>query len=511
MKRLLLCCTLVLSIVHTHAQTYVSGGIYANTTWTKAASPYIVTDTVVVFPGVTLTIEPGVAIKFNNDMALEIREASLIAEGISTDSITFTSNSPTPRDGSWSRVFLNKGSLPSTFKYCNFLYAQFGIEDFTDGELKFSNCKFIKNYFGIGERSTSRDWGTLITIDSSTFEYNTIYGMHLNLTNSKIRINYCNFSNNYSGFMGGNASTTNYSDFFIKNCIFDSNYHYGLNPGNRFLVENCHIGYNSVGISSQSVCKFKNCIIKYNDSIGLISATDTIINCQIFGNKKAIRCGYNSYLINNNIYNNEIAIQGGQSTILNNSIKNNTIGIIDLGNQIVSFNTIENDSIGIRLFDTTSEISCNKICNNWIFGIQYQGVFNTTVAKNYWCTPDSLSTAPLIFDGYDDPTFGLLKFMPLDTSCYKTLGIKENTVTIQSNIKLYPNPFTHTATLEFENPQSKSCHLSVFNSMGQLIMRIDNVKNNKIIIDRKELQSGLYFYQLRNEEAIIGSGKMMID
>jgi hypothetical protein len=44
------------------AQTNVSGGIYSNTTWTTAGSPYIVTDTIKVFPGVTLTIQPGGAI-----------------------------------------------------------------------------------------------------------------------------------------------------------------------------------------------------------------------------------------------------------------------------------------------------------------------------------------------------------------------------------------------------------------------------------------------------------------
>ncbi len=42
-------------------------------------------------------------------------------------------------------------------------------------------------------------------------------------------------------------------------------------------------------------------------------------------------------------------------------------------------------------------------------------------------------------------------------------------------------------------------------------MSIENIKNNKIVIDRKELQSGFYFYQLRNEEAIIATGKMMIE
>jgi hypothetical protein len=57
MKKTLFLIALVLSMLQAGAQTYVSGGIYANTTWTKAASPYVVTDHVVVFPGAKLTIE----------------------------------------------------------------------------------------------------------------------------------------------------------------------------------------------------------------------------------------------------------------------------------------------------------------------------------------------------------------------------------------------------------------------------------------------------------------------
>src|SRR5436190_20852365 len=82
-----------------NAQTNVSGGIYANTTWTKANSPYIVVDTVVVFPGVTLTIEPGVVVKFNANKYMEVRQANIFAEGTITDSITFTSNVVSPVPG----------------------------------------------------------------------------------------------------------------------------------------------------------------------------------------------------------------------------------------------------------------------------------------------------------------------------------------------------------------------------------------------------------------------------
>ena len=54
---------LLLSVHAGFTQTPVSGGIYSNTTWTLANSPYLMTGSIVVFPGVTLTIQPGVEIR----------------------------------------------------------------------------------------------------------------------------------------------------------------------------------------------------------------------------------------------------------------------------------------------------------------------------------------------------------------------------------------------------------------------------------------------------------------
>ena len=113
MKKILLLIALIAFGMNANSQTNVHGGIYSNTTWTTLGSPYIVTDTVVVFPGVTLTIQPGVTVKFDANTRIEIRQATLIAQGTISDSITFTSNS----GSTTSYIYFNGNYLKPIFKY----------------------------------------------------------------------------------------------------------------------------------------------------------------------------------------------------------------------------------------------------------------------------------------------------------------------------------------------------------------------------------------------------------
>ena len=72
----------------TQASTDVNGIINSDTTWTKANSPYTITQPVTVNSGVTLTIEPGVTAIMNQNVYLQV-DGVVVAIGTSAEKILF--------------------------------------------------------------------------------------------------------------------------------------------------------------------------------------------------------------------------------------------------------------------------------------------------------------------------------------------------------------------------------------------------------------------------------------
>ncbi|MDI6802492.1 MAG: right-handed parallel beta-helix repeat-containing protein [Bacteroidota bacterium] len=101
--------------------TPINGTISTNTTWTLANSPYRVVGNVTVNTGVTLTIEPGVVVKFDSTLSITVN-GTLLANGTPTVSIRFTTSNTIPSTGQWKQIrFLNSSST-SRLTYCIFEY-----------------------------------------------------------------------------------------------------------------------------------------------------------------------------------------------------------------------------------------------------------------------------------------------------------------------------------------------------------------------------------------------------
>ncbi|MES2621107.1 MAG: T9SS type A sorting domain-containing protein [Bacteroidota bacterium] len=380
-------CFSLFSFHFANAQTNVSGGIYTNTTWTKVNSPYIVNDTVVVFPGVTLTIEPGVTVKFANDKILISRQGKINAVGTSVDSITFTSNSLSPHKGSWSEIYINGGNMVSAFQYCNFEYASTAIH----------------NHYLSGNTNS------------------TIY---LQITNSR-------FLHNDNGVFcignGGGFTTIQSSEFYDNNAA---------TAGAQIILNNCAIHHNIFGVSIYS---FYNTYTYMNDCY--IYANHYGIGGAPFGASD----GATQFSVRNSVIScNTVAgiVEGEYSnivdTIFNCVIRNNPVGILDTfgSGMFVSKCIIENNNIGLRLYASTNKnISCNKICNSvWDVYCRTNFTNSLGMSNNYWCTTDSTIISSKIYDGYDNISLGLINFSPIDASQCYAVGIVNPTDTFQCQV-----------------------------------------------------------------------------
>ncbi len=109
---------------------WTTATIAANTTWTAMGSPYLVRVNVTVNSGVTLTVEPGVVVKFDSGKSL-LSIGTLLAIGNSNQPIVFTSiNDPAsggatgngnPQPGDWMGVTLKSNA--SRLEYAEVRYA----------------------------------------------------------------------------------------------------------------------------------------------------------------------------------------------------------------------------------------------------------------------------------------------------------------------------------------------------------------------------------------------------
>ncbi len=78
-------------------------------------------------------------------------------------------------------------------------------------------------------------------------------------------------------------------------------------------------------------------------------------------------------------------------------------------------------------------------------------------------------------------------------------------------INLYPNPFSSSAAIVFDNKQGKEHSISIYNYTGQLVRIINGITSGRIEIKRKGLPAGLYFYKITADNGIIGMGKMVAE
>jgi hypothetical protein len=112
-------------------------------------------------------------------------------------------------------------------------------------------------------------------------------------------------------------------------------------------------------------------------------------------------------------------------------------------------------------------------------------------------------------------THNLIKDTILETVCFSACvscalaGMNEYTTEI-SNIKLFPNPATHSSIMEFEN-KDVDYSISVTDLTGRVLRIYTGYKGEAITIRKDDLNSGLYFVNVTDSRNAKASSKLIIE
>lgn len=122
--------------------TYVEGLVERDAVWTLTDSPFVLTNNIIISPNATLTIEPGVEVRFGGRFSI-IAEGDLRVIGTDSKNVLFTSNRNPKEPGDWGSLEF-RYSANSFLQYVSIEYSTHGI-DVENSNVTIHNCQIADN------------------------------------------------------------------------------------------------------------------------------------------------------------------------------------------------------------------------------------------------------------------------------------------------------------------------------------------------------------------------------
>jgi hypothetical protein len=436
-------------------------GTEVSGTWDFAGSPYIVMGYLKIPDGETLTIEPGVVVKFNSTERFDI-QGCLVAEGTEALPILFTAVDP---DVSWGGMVWDQTPVTnpaSVLKHCIIEYSYaYGLEtgyncggairiNLVDN-IDISHCVFRHN-------------------SADLFTTNNPAGGALAIFESSIHISHCIFHDN-AGSWGGAIIIGSNSEPVIDNCLFYDN------------VSTYVGGGGGAGLSWEN-------------------SSPHFVNCTFADNQAADDGG---------AYELEL---GGMTTFTNCIFWGNTA---DIGASQISI--FDPDISYLNIYYSNVEEGLNGIQP----GFQGEYLFNLEVDPEFMGTGEypyalDLVSSPCIDEGTIDPLYlpsgwicpafclcgnPRVSGPGIDMGCYEAL--QTGTGEIGSDnvypFNVYPNPINDLTTLEIYLEKKGSVHVSLLDIHGKVVYDMEtgelNAGKNQLTFSSEKFAAGVYFCRLQ--------------
>lgn len=428
----------------------VGGVISTNIVWTQDYD-YIVSTNIVVGEGVTLSIEPGVTIRFEYGKAMQVN-GELIARGTEDEYILFTSNQVSPTPGDWVNILFTDSSVDATFdgqdhyvsgsilQWCTVEYG--GRNDasavkMSDSSPFIDSCT-IRDNASNGICINAPDDDLVITNNtisnnslSTPYEYNEggagifAYSHSVTISDNTITNNTCYFPACGGGiyiFFGSAVITDNTIANNLSGNLAGGVYAYSCTAT---ISGNTIIG-NGAGTSGGGVCARSTVTISNNSITGnsagergggiYAEGTVTIIGNTITNNSSDdLGGGIHVYtntavIIDDNVFAGNSAPKGGGIYV--NPYTGGEVTITH--NEITGNNATSSTGGGIHISQQPI-INHNDIYANTpydVYNSNVQGTAGVDCANNWWGTTNEATIQAHIYDWYDDASLGIVNYSP---------------------------------------------------------------------------------------------------
>jgi parallel beta-helix repeat protein len=397
---------------------------------------------------VTLTVEPGVTVKFNAGLGMRI-DGCLVAWGTSVQPIVFTSNATTPGPGDWNYIQFTAESVDavldpsgayvsgSVMEYCRVSYG--GRSPYTasvfvqDSSQLIDHCLFHYSATdGFETTGSAAPW-----FWNNTFRANGANGLTIDVSSStgpcpEVIDN--SFADNSGSGLATSSSSS--SQFRIENNLAEGNSQYGIgvSPFGNGVIQNNLVRRNlSGGISARGCwgyCLVSGNTVRQNGGFGMWAGRGATVTGNIITHNQGVGLSSCYATVTGNVVNDNenYGLSVSESVVSDNTIIGNGYQVTaPCAGASVSSCTFTHNSVVDNVAPgpgLTGGLMWNgsgpgyPTTNNNIFGNGGYALTNTTVVGspdgdargNYWGTTDPFTIFELIYDYYDDAGLSIINY-----------------------------------------------------------------------------------------------------